>query len=228
MHDTSASGETSPDVAMMFARMSASGMYFTLGTGPVAGGDWQPTATLRQPAIRDRVVAEVARQLGVDEVRVAASTLFFGFAARLWSVAAGTRQADGRCVSIAPEELLWRSVNGSLHLHLEVPRMGRSPGVEVLDDQLEPCIEAWKDIVAPGLLWGNTTSALLGAAGVTKDTTAGWVVALLGDPRLQQTLDPNTGLRRSCCLYYRTPGGGVCGDCPFPSAPSAGPVTQES
>ena len=225
MQATNAFGQSSSDAAMLLARLSESGMYFTLGTGPVAEDDWQPTATLRRPAVRDRVVEEVARQLDVDEIRVAASTLFFGFAARLWSVAAGTRQADGRCVSIGPQELLWRSVNGSLHLHIEQPRMGRSARTEVLDNHIDPCIEAWRDIVAPGLLWGNTTSALLGAAGVTGDTTSRWVTALLNDPRLQLTLEPNTHRRRSCCLFYRTPAGGVCGDCPFPCAPSVGPTT---
>nr|WP_240954859.1 (2Fe-2S)-binding protein [Rhodococcus sp. 105337] len=46
--------------------------------------------------------------------------------------------------------------------------------------------------------------------------------ALLDDPRLIGSIDRATGRRRSCCLFYRTANGGVCGDCPFPTPP-AGP-----
>lgn len=212
--------ENSDEVVGGLARLAERGPYFTLGTGPLTGSHWQPTATLRDRPVRDRVVDEMALALGVDEVRVAASTLFFGFAARLWSIAAGIRQSDGRCVSLAPDELLWRADNGTLQLHIEVPRMGRSARTEVLDNQLDPCIESWRDIVAPGLLWGNTTSALLGAVGMTGQTGSRWVTSLLNDPRLQLTMDPKTRRRRSCCLFYRTPTGGVCGDCPFPSPPT--------
>lgn len=226
MNDAKAPDRDNSDVAAMLAHLAESGPYFTLGSGPVSDGDWQPTATLRDPAVRDRVVAEVAVALKVDEERVAASTVFFGYAARLWSLAAGTRLDDGRCVHLGPNELLWRTVNGSLQLHIEEPRMGRSARIEVLDNQLDPCVEAWREIVAPGLLWGNTTSALLGAARITGDTTSRWVAALLNDPRLQLTVDPITHRRRSCCLFYRTPTGGVCGDCPFPSPPTTGPAKE--
>lgn len=226
MHDANTFGQDASDVTAMLARLAQKGPYFTVGTGPVPAGDWQPTATLRERSVRNRVVGQVSAALNVDEDRVAASTLFFGYAARLWSVAAGTRQDDGRCVHLGPDELLWRSVNGSVQLHLEAPRMGRSARVEVLDQQLDPCVEAWRDIVAPGLLWGNTTSALLGAARITGDTRSRWVCALLDDPRLQLTVDPLHHRRRSCCLFYRTPGGGVCGDCPFPSPPTTGPAKE--
>ncbi|MES4829184.1 (2Fe-2S)-binding protein, partial [Streptomyces anthocyanicus] len=33
------------------------------------------------------------------------------------------------------------------------------------------------------------------------------------------TLTGTSFRRRSCCLYYRVPGGGVCGDCCFPTPP---------
>ncbi|MEU1022927.1 (2Fe-2S)-binding protein, partial [Streptomyces sp. NPDC005904] len=40
------------------------------------------------------------------------------------------------------------------------------------------------------------------------------------DLRTTGTLDPAAFRRRSCCLYYRCPGGGVCGDCCFERPPT--------
>ncbi|CAL9351788.1 hypothetical protein SUDANB6_00482 [Streptomyces sp. enrichment culture] len=92
--------------------------------------------------------------------------------------------------------------------------------------------------VAAGLLRGNTASALAGAAreldrwarahgrpdaaAHVRSVTAG----LLDHPLLAGTgtLTGTAFRRRSCCLYYRVPGGGVCGDCCFPSPP--GSVSQ--
>lgn len=135
---------------------------------------WQTTAALRERAVRDDLVAATAVWMGVAETRVAAPTLFFGYAARLWSVAVGSVVVAGCCVSLDIEELLWSSESGALSLHLEHPRFGGPADAEVLDGQLAPLIAA---------------------------------------------LDPASGRRRSCCLFYRTGSGGVCDDCPFPTAP---------
>ncbi|RKS08762.1 FhuF-like iron-sulfur protein [Nocardiopsis sp. Huas11] len=82
--------------------------------------------------------------------------------------------------------------------------------------------------VAPGLLRGNTAAALAGAVRVLgsdrpKVRADAESVArdLLARPALAGTggyrgVDPE-GLavfrRTTCCLYYRLPGGGLCGDC---------------
>ncbi|WP_437049377.1 (2Fe-2S)-binding protein [Streptomyces sp. enrichment culture] len=89
--------------------------------------------------------------------------------------------------------------------------------------------------VAAGLLRGNTASALAGAAreldrwarahgrpgaaARARSLTA----ELLGHPLLAGTgvLTGTAFRRRSCCLYYRVPGKGVCGDCCFPSPPGS-------
>ncbi len=87
--------------------------------------------------------------------------------------------------------------------------------------------------VSPLLLWGNAGSALAGSLRVLH----GWCHAhgradlapraldlaerLLAAPPLRGTGtlrtppgDPDPAFtRRSCCLYYRVPGGGLCGDC---------------
>ena len=79
--------------------------------------------------------------------------------------------------------------------------------------------------VAEGLLWGNAASALAGALGVLvraqpwlREPATALAAALLAR-RLADTGElgvTGEGLgfrRRSCCLYYRLPGGGLCGDC---------------
>ncbi len=70
-------------------------------------------------------------------------------------------------------------------------------------------------------MWGNSASALIGAGRVIGDAAQAHIDTLFDDPRLVGTMVRSTGRRRSCCLYYRVPGGGVCGDCVFPSPPKA-------
>lgn len=78
------------------------------------------------------------------------------------------------------------------------------------------------------LLWGNAASALVGTLGVLAqarpalaEQAAALAEALLGLSPLAGTgtLDragpdaPVRFFRSTCCLYYRVPGGGFCGDC---------------
>jgi ferric iron reductase protein FhuF len=79
------------------------------------------------------------------------------------------------------------------------------------------------------VLWGNVSSALGGAAGMIADNSpahaarAAAIVEqalLLGSLRDTAVLvrpDPRRErwflVRNNCCLYYRIPGAGTCGDC---------------
>lgn len=101
----------------------------------------------------------------------------------------------------------------------------------VLTGHLEPLADATRAgcPLAPGLLWGNAGSALAGSLGVLRDwcrthhrpEAAARALAvtrlLFRTPPLRDTghFHPGTPffVRRSCCLYYRVPGGGYCGDC---------------
>lgn len=79
------------------------------------------------------------------------------------------------------------------------------------------------------LLWGNAGSALSGAlrqlvararSHRRPDVAArarALVAELFDHPDLRDTGAPHDVAfrRRSCCLYYRTPAGGLCGDCVF-------------
>jgi hypothetical protein len=208
-----------PDAAAVLERIAALSPYFSVSTGPVPDGRWRPTSALRDREFRDSLVSDTAQRMRSEETRVAASTFFFGYAARLWSVALGSVVDSGQCVRLDPSTLLWCNDEG-LRLHIVDPDFGTATD-EILDGQLEPLIDAWSDIVAPGLMWGNSASALIGAGRVIGDAAQVHIDILLNDPRLVDAIVRSTGRRRSCCLYYRAPGGGVCGDCVFPSPPKA-------
>jgi hypothetical protein len=103
----------------------------------------------------------------------------------------------------------------------------------------ERCVQGLADPVAgafqalfrlsPLVLRGNIASALAGAAGMLarsfpgRAETAGQLTArilALGPLRgTGEFVQPDASqprrflIRRSCCLYYRVPGGGICGDC---------------
>lgn len=117
----------------------------------------------------------------------------------------------------------------------------------VVDSHLVPLVAAIRAEaqVPAALLWGNAASALLGSAGVLvrarpdRGPAAAAVVEALfaEDPlatagRLSRPAEggrPSAGIalprlvRASCCLYYRVPGGGLCGDCALTSIPGEPP-----
>ncbi|MEU2618274.1 (2Fe-2S)-binding protein [Streptomyces sp. NPDC007157] len=191
-------------------------------------------------------VGVVAGRLRASELRVAASIAQQGLAARLWSVALGCAARYGRLPDLDPRLLRWDARAGApddLWL-TEVRPLPGGAGPDTLADavvhgHLEPLAEALRARygVAAALLWGNAGSALAGAArelerwaradGRTEvaDRTRTLVDALFGHPLLSAT-GTRTGpafRRRSCCLYYRVPGGGVCGDCCFTQPPCSSP-----
>ncbi|MER6067138.1 (2Fe-2S)-binding protein [Streptomyces sp. NPDC001792] len=189
-------------------------------------------------------VAVVADRLRTREPRVAASIAQQGLAARLWSVALGCAVRYGRLPDLDPRLLRWdplASAPDDLYLTELRPLPGDAAGLAaaVLHGHLEPLAEALSagHGVAPGLLWGNAGSALAGAARELdrwarahgRTEPAGRARALTDElfahPLLRAT-GTRTGTafrRRSCCLYYRVPGGGVCGDCCFTRPPRSSP-----
>lgn len=160
----------------------------------------------------DSLVRQMEIRLGVAEPRVAVSTLFFSFAARLWSVALGTELLTGKSVALGPDQLWWRDSGQGLELILPEPVEGSTAVHEVVDLQLVALVESWSRWVAPGALWGNAVSSLRGAGRVLGKDADPLVVSALNHPLLADRLAPD-GRRRSCCLFYRTPRGSYCGDC---------------
>ena len=121
--------------------------------------------------------------------------------------------------------------------------IGDAPAGRELDDAAvllsERCVQGMASPVAdafhslfrlsPLVLRGNIASALAGAAGMLARSfpdqaeTSGQLTArilALGPLRgTGEFVQPDASqpqrflVRRSCCLYYRVPGGGTCGDC---------------
>ncbi|MEV7009253.1 ATP-binding cassette domain-containing protein [Streptosporangium sp. NPDC051022] len=217
--------------------------YFQLDAGTGADraeAGWRPLTDLfaHPEPLRERI-ADVAGRLDTDETRVAASILFQGLAARLWSPVIGAAVAHDLLVDLAPARVHWRPApSGPLPLRaahltgwhvLDPARVAEPLYRNVVAELLEPLAGAVGEIVkiAPGLLWGNAASALAGAVRAVareRPGLAGRAVALgrelLATGVLRDTgelAEPAPGqpffVRRSCCLYYRLPGGGKCGDC---------------
>ncbi|MFJ9929431.1 FhuF 2Fe-2S C-terminal domain-containing protein [Streptomyces misionensis] len=191
-------------------------------------------------AVRVRAVGE---RLRTAEARVAASIGQQGLAARLWSVALGCAALYGRLPDLRPGLLRWDTAAAApddlwlTEVREEGPGDAAALADAVLHGHLGPLEKALRDRygVAAGLLRGNAGSALAGAArelerwaraqGRTDvPTRTRALTAELFDHPLLRPTGTRTATafrRRSCCLYYRVPGGGVCGDCCFTRPPNA-------
>ncbi|MEG8280271.1 (2Fe-2S)-binding protein [Streptomyces sp. AHA2] len=182
----------------------------------------------------------VAAALNTREVRVAASVTQQGLAARLWSVALGSAVLCGAVPDLDAGRLRWDPAAGApddlrLTAVRALPADAATIADVVLRGHLDPLAQALRAHcrLAPGLLRGNAASGLAGAAReldrwarrhgrADAAARAGSLTAeLLARPGLAGagTLTGTAFRRRSCCLYYRVPGGGVCGDCCFPRPP---------
>lgn len=217
------------------------GPYFVIET-PTAGPDSRGAALASLYAASGATdLAELlehhARRLRTGELRVAASLLFQGFAARLWSPVLGCAAA-GMVPDLDPDQLHWWRASP---VGLRTARAGGwqppHPGGHaelaaraVIEDHLRPLAAAVRRTVriAEPLLWGGAASALVGAVQVLPGDPLRAVRELAGNllehPSLRGTItllsrDPLRVRRRSCCLYYRVPGGGRCGDCPLERTP---------
>jgi FhuF 2Fe-2S C-terminal domain len=180
----------------------------------------------------DALIAGHAARLRTGEPRVAASILFQDFAARIWSPVLGCLAAGLPPPDLSVDRLRWRDEPFGLSV-TEHAVTTAEPAI-LIDEHLRPMAKSVHEAtgVAEGLLWGNAASALVGTMTVLRlnamDVDTEMVRSLLGTPPLRGagTLDrddPPRFRRRSCCLYYRVPGGGLCGDCCLTRVP--GPAT---
>ncbi|CAM5399747.1 (2Fe-2S)-binding protein [Streptomyces chartreusis] len=236
-----------PDLA---ALRPLGGFFFLRATGEPLRPPATLAQTYARPAFPedqdplDFRVRKVGHALRAPEPRVAASVAQQGLAARLWSVTLGCAALYDAVPDLDPRLLRWDpdgSAPDDLWLTEVRPRPADAATVAdiVLHGHLEPLNAALRSRyrVADGLLRGNAGSALAGAArqldqwarahGRT-DVAArsrALTAELLAHPLLAGTgtLTAAGFRRRSCCLYYRVPGGGVCGDCCFTRAPRSSP-----
>ncbi|GIG61337.1 hypothetical protein Lfu02_57090 [Longispora fulva] len=222
---TSASGPepvpaTAAEVVAALAGAGRHNAYFLVETADDGADDWLPVTGLFGDGL-DALLAAVADRLGHDDPRVAASIAFQGYAAKIWSPVLASVTESGVLPDLAPESLRWRYRTGEPVSLLLAPAAGwkttdPSDVYELaVDRHLGPLLAAFRARVpiSERLLWGNAAAALAGASRVLGPASAPLRSALLGSGRLAGTVDEGTGLRRTCCLFYRIPGGGTCGDC---------------
>ncbi|WP_327411942.1 (2Fe-2S)-binding protein [Streptomyces sp. NBC_01233] len=211
-------------------RLAAVGPFFTVpyGTEPPGPG-FRPLTALYGERLGP-YVTEVGRRIGSGPGRVAASTAQLGIASRLWSLGLGCAALAGRVPDLAADRVWWRlPAAGSLELWLPEPAdlpaetLGETVlgNLAVLDEGLRERFG-----VSQKVLRGNAASGLVGALRVLIDRVPGGAAVALARALLAEggalagtgTFIHEEGLgvafvRRSCCLYYQVPGGGLCGDC---------------
>ncbi|MER5886458.1 (2Fe-2S)-binding protein [Streptomyces sp. NPDC001941] len=219
------------------------GGFFALRTDAPDGARGVPLARLYagDTAPLTARVDRVAARLAAPERRVAASIAHLGLAARLWSTALGPAVLHGRFPALGPGELHWdgeRSSPDDLWWSGTATRPATAADLHeaVVEAHLDPLARAFArdGRVARGLLRGNEGSAL---AGAVRELTRwarredrpeaarrAWELAdaLFATRELTGTVSGPDRRRRTCCLYYRCPGGGLCGDCVFDRPPHRG------
>ncbi|MDT0449375.1 (2Fe-2S)-binding protein [Streptomyces hesseae] len=205
------------------------GPFFALRTGE-AGLPLRHEETIRQR------ITTVAERLRTDDTRVAASIAFQGIAGRLLSIGLGSAVLTGEVPDLAAGGLRWdtaRTAPDDLWLPSPAALPGEDIRTAVLHGLLVPLHDLIRTVtpISSLVLWGNAGSSLAGSLRVlhtwclsrNRTAEAARAVALtrdlFTDPLLHGTgelsdSDSNTTfIRRTCCLYYRVPGGGMCGDC---------------
>lgn len=218
------------EVARGLAAAAAGGPFFTLAT-EAAGPGWRPATAY----YADGFAAGAKARLPEAEPRVAASIAQQAYAARLWSPVLGAGLLAGVVPDLTRLQVRDHEPPSPLELALPEPAGWLADDPDALADlayrvvvtgQLEPLTLALSGEVADGLLWGNAASALTGALGVLLTThpalrgpATTLAATLLAHGRLTDTGQLGVTAaalgfrRRSCCLYYRLPGGGLCADC---------------
>lgn len=157
--------------------------------------------------------------------RVAASTVALGLFSRLVSPVLGAVALEAAVPRISLTSTWWYPADsGPWPLAVDASTDSDAPLEAVLSQTIGPLIERFADGFALSftVLWGNAAAAVFGAVaslhriGADPDRRAtSLAVAELDRSPLHGhgRISEGTFVRRSCCLYYRVPGGGYCGDC---------------
>ncbi|MCO7195057.1 (2Fe-2S)-binding protein [Pseudonocardia sp. McavD-2-B] len=232
-----------PPVSDVLAGLAAVGPFFELldvTEERADGRSVRPFAAVLAPdALLDRV-ERTRVGLGAEPPlgrRIAASIAVQGLAAKLLSGPVAALALHGVLVDLRPETLWWSATPLGDVVALDPPRVARCPFpapdalAPLVDDVLTPLVEIAGERfgVSGTVLWGNVASSVAGAKRVldiqrpdAADAVAAVAADLLEHPRLTGTgerrapVAPDhawTFRRRSCCLYYRVPGGSTCADC---------------
>lgn len=230
------------DAARLLAETARLGEYFALPSADERGGPaWQPLSTLLDETTisdlveRTRRAVTAAMKCDPNEisVRLAASSLQLGIAARLLSPLVGAAVCHSAVPVLTGESIRWRSADHSVLFAADelgfVTVADTAEAADViaetaLSEFFIPLNEKFSAVVglSPKVSWGNVASAANGAVTVLsmarpdrERAGRALVQALLETTLLQGTGTFETGAfaRRSCCLFYQAPRSGFCGDC---------------
>lgn len=206
------------DARVVLAEVARLGPFFAVDTNPAEAVDptWRPLPELASdPEPLRRQIAHVGRVLGADE-RVAASIAFQGLAARIVSAPFATAVRHGVVPDLA--QLHWRpATSGPWPLFYGADALLPADLPALLDEHLGALVAGVRAQVAvsPRILWSSVASVVASAAAQVGGPDAAAVLRgllavapLAGHGELAPAFR-----RRGCCLYYRVPGGGLCGDC---------------
>ncbi len=214
------------------------------GWRPFAGLLADP-AVLPERVGQARVLMARNAGCGAGDVppRVAASVLFLGLAAQLVAPLLGAAVLAGELPRLTVADLYWQPVTGgpwplaarAVHVTAvgELPA-GQAAGLLVvrMDGLTGPLAAAFRHPfqLSDQVLRGNVGSALAGATATLArhaPAQAGRAMELatgmLARPPLRGVGEygPDRRFRRrSCCLLYRVPGAGLCGDCILAGRPA--------
>lgn len=232
----------------MLADVSGLGPFFVVDTGESVHQGWRPLTDLSTDPepLRTRI-AQVRVALDSDD-RVAASITFQGLAARVLSAPLAATITHG--VLPALDAVHFRvSEDKPWHLWCSTPSgtavanpAAAASGLADLlfDAHLGPLVAAVRAQVpiSARLLWGNVASSVAAGKRLVVEQRPGSAaraaeiaerlldigpLAGAGELRAPEGTDHAwTYRRRSCCLFYRVPGGGLCGDCVLTASPADG------
>jgi hypothetical protein len=219
------------DISTELAKVSSYGGFFALTVGGDAAG-WHPVDQSYADGCADLIDATVRRYHTTD-LRIGASLVHLGHAARLWSPVLACALVHG----VVPDLTDLQRADGGAQLRMPEP-VGEavdSPSADLLyrivaQQHMEPLAAGLRVKLAHALLAGNIASALVGASrallSVRPDLRRPTV--RITNSLLDTGILAGSGMitsphldfrRRSCCLFYRIPGTSVCGDCVFRRTP---------
>lgn len=213
------------------------------------GRRWRGFRELLEPAVAHRFVSATRSAIAAStgcadariDLRLAASSFHLGVAARLLSPVIGSTTCLSEVPLIGAETLLWRADGHSAELAvtgvdhepaLSLEHAAGVIGATILSTFFEPLHETLAAIfsLSPRVSRGNVISAANGAVTVLAMSQPRFeargrtlVRALLDTPALAGSGEFRDGqfVRNSCCLFYRAPGAGLCGDCVLALSPAS-------
>ncbi|MEU0495392.1 (2Fe-2S)-binding protein [Mycobacterium sp. NPDC006124] len=233
--------DTPRDAAAVLAATAELGGYFAVASGG-AGEGAHLADLIRDPTTAvtfvDRTRLAIATSMGCDPdripVRMAASSFQLNVVSRLISPVIGSAVLGSAVPLFTAESVRWRAADDhSPRFHtagvqcVPAPTLARAAAlvsasllatiVGPLNDTLSSAVS-----LSGRVSWGNAISAANGAVtvmGMARPELVqrgrALVQALLDLDQLRGSglFNGNQFVRRSCCLFYQAPMGGLCGDC---------------